>query len=197
MRRIFLLTSFFIITPIFLVFNILYLSFLSYNQNHNGGFISFNSTRSVAFAALPSTENFWIDSVSQKDARIDVVSQFFSLYNSPLTPFASEIIKASDTYGIDYRLLPAIAMQESNLCKKMPPNSYNCWGYGIYGSNVKKFPGFSQAIDAVAKTLAYEYKDQGLKTPKEIVSKYTPTDNGKWEFAVSHFMDYLRLPSNL
>lgn len=32
----------------------------------------------------------------------------------------SKIVAIADKYNIDFRLLPAIAMQESNLCKSDP-----------------------------------------------------------------------------
>ena len=121
--------------------------------------------------------------VNGKDARIAAVKNFFSFYKSALTPYADEIVKAADKYGLDYRLIPAIAMQESNLCKKAPKDSYNCWGFGIYGKKVTKFDNYNQAIDTVTKTLATKYKAQGLETPEEIMSKYTQaaTEAGQME----------------
>ena len=44
--------------------------------------------------------------------------------------------------GFDYRLLPAIAMQESTLCRSIPVDSHNCWGWGIYGDKVMLIPQF-------------------------------------------------------
>lgn len=191
MRKIFLLTSFFIATPTLILVTIIFLSFLTFNQK-NKGILPLNFSHKVAFAALPSLKNRFEDKFIQKDARVEIVKQFFNEYQSPLEPFATKIVEAADIYNIDFRLLPAIAMQESSLCKKMPANSYNCWGFGIYGGRIKMFDNYSRAIDTVSKTLSYEYKNKGLKTPKEIASKYTPSDNGKWVKAVSRFMEYLQ-----
>jgi hypothetical protein len=192
MRKIILSASFFISTPILLFVSIIYFLFLSYNLRLHKGLIGQNVNLGVAFAALPSAENVLGDSIISKDARIEIVKQFFAKYKSPLEPFASNIIDDADKYGLDYRLLPAIAMQESNLCQKVIPNSYNCWGFGIYGNKVTRFENYPEAIDTVAKTLANNYIAGGLNTPEEIMRKYTPSNNGSWAFSVNYFMDMLQ-----
>lgn len=191
MRKIILLTSFFLLTPVVLFTSIVYLSYLSYV--YKGRSLFGNHISKVAFAALPSLENVIINQVNQQDARTEIVRQFFQKYASPLEPFAKNIIDASDKYKLDFRLLPAIAMQESNLCHKIISNSHNCWGFGIYGKKITKFDDYAQAIDTVTKTLALEYKEErGLDTPKEIMTRYTPTNNGSWATSVSYFMSTLQ-----
>ncbi len=193
MRKLFLLVSFSIATPFVLLFSVVFLSFLSFQKNPNPSFISvFVPVKTVSYAALPTAANILDEEIVEKDARVEIVRQFFAQYNSPLEPFAPEIIQKAEIYGLDYRLLPAIAMQESNLCKKAPAGSYNCWGFGIWGGRVTKFSGYSEAIETVTKTLAKQYKTKGLETPEEIVKKYTPSDNGTWSYSVSHFMEQLR-----
>lgn len=121
-----------------------------------------------------------------------MIRQFLAKYNSPLLPYAENIVKAADTYKLDFRLLPAIAMQESNLCLKIPENSYNCWGYGIYGGKITKFTDYPEAINTVSKALSQHYKNQGLKSPEEIMTKWTPSSNGSWANGVNYFMQELR-----
>lgn len=191
MRKIFLLTSFFIATPTLILVTIIFLSFLTFNQK-NKGILPLNFFRKVDFAVLPSLENRFEDKFVQKDARLELVKQFFNQYQSPLEPFSAKIVEAADTYNIDFRLLPAIAMQESNLCKKMPINSYNCWGFGIYGKKVTRFESYPEAIDTVSKTLANNYVAGGLNTPEEIMKKYTPSNSGGWAQSVNYFMNLLR-----
>lgn len=191
MRKIILLTLFFFVTPIALLFNVVYLSYLTY-QTHGGNLLSQSSKHATAYAALPSAENTLSGKIFQKDARVDTVKSFLNQYASPLEPFAQNIIDAADKYSLDFRLIPAIAMQESNLCKKAPKNSNNCWGFGIYGKKVTTFDSYGQAIDTVTKTLALEYKAKGLETPEEIMSKYTPSSNGSWASSVNHFMNQLQ-----
>ncbi len=126
-----------------------------------------------------------------KDKRIAVLKAFFRLHDSPLYDHAEFIVKVSDQYELDYRLLPAIAMQESTACKAIPINSYNCWGWGIYGTTVTRFASYQEGIDTVAKGLKINYLDKGLKTPEEIMRKYTPSSSGSWAYGVNTFVDVL------
>lgn len=187
MRKAFLLTIFFALTPIILVLS---LSLLSYSFQKNS--LTF-STPKVAYAALPPSSGILTAKIEKKDIRLTLVKEFFSLYKSDLLPYAEDVIDSADKYGLDYRLIPAIAMQESNLCKKSPKNSNNCWGFGIYGKKVTRFDNYKEAIDTVTKTLAKEYKAKGLHTPEEIMSRYTPSSNGSWAYSVNHFMKQLSI----
>jgi len=145
----------------------------------------------VAYAALPPASGSLKMTIVSQDARVSIVKDFFKKYKSDLLPYAQNIVAAADKYDLDYRLVPAIAMQESNLCHKAPPNSHNCWGYGVYGKNVLKFDNYADAINTVTKTLAIEYKGKGLATAEQIMTKYTPSNNGAWADSVNHFMDQL------
>ncbi len=131
----------------------------------------------------------------QREARVEVLTEFFKRYNSPLMGHAQQIVDAADKYSLDWRLVPAIAMQESTLCLKVPKNSNNCWGFGIYGGKVTRFKNYDEAINTVTKTLAQEYKQKrGLEHPSEIVTRYTPGSQ-TWAGNVSYVMD--RIQSNL
>src|SRR3990167_5675268 len=192
MRKIILSASFFVFTPVLLFASIIYFLFLSYDSKSHSKLTNQNSNNRVAFAALPSVENVLGDSIISKDARIEIVKQFFAKYKSPLEPFASNVVKDADKYGLDFRLLPAIAMQESNLCQKIITDSYNCWGFGIYGNKVTRFDSYPEAIGTVTKTLATNYIAGGLNTPEEIMKKYTPSNNGSWAYSVNYFMELLQ-----
>ena len=191
MRKAFLSTIFFTLTPILLTFCILYFSFLSFEYKGLFSFLAQNNN--VSYAALPTSQNVLGDSMSPQDARVAIVADFFKKYNSDLAPFAQNVVLSADKYGLDYRLIPAIAMQESTLCKKAPKNSYNCWGFGIYGGKVTKFNNYPDAIDTVTKTLATQYKQNGLETPEQIMAKYTPSNNGDWADSVNLFMNQLQI----
>jgi len=123
-----------------------------------------------------------------KDARVANLKNFFRKYNSPLYDYAQLIVEVSDRYQFDYRLLPAIAMQESNLCRYIPANSHNCWGWGIYGDNVIKFSSYEEAIETVALGIKKHYLDKGLVTASKIMQKYTPSSKGSWAAGVNTFL---------
>ena len=193
MRKIVFLSSFFAFTPVLLFLSILYFLFLSYNQKNSSKFLSSNLD-SVSFAALPSFENSILNQIEEKDSRVELVRQFFERYRSPLEPYAQNIVSAADKHNIDFRLLPAIAMQESNLCQKIPKNSYNCWGFGIYGKTMTMFGNYSEAIETVSKAIAKDYVNKGLDTAQEIMKKYTPSNNGAWANSVNYFINSLNYP---
>ncbi len=140
------------------------------------------------FAALPEQQTTISQSVIGADARVEIIRQYLEKYNSPLEPFSGLIVAVSDQYGLDFRLLVAIAQQESNLCKKIPEGTYNCWGWGIHSQGTLGFPDYPMAIQAVAQGLKEDYIDKGFVTPGEIMSKYTPHSNGSWATGVTQFL---------
>lgn len=193
MRKILLPIIFLLAAPPILVFSLIFLTYFSYLKQTNGRpSFAYTKAPAVSYAALPSSQAEIKQEIEQKDARVQIVRQFFERYASPLEPYAKDVITYADKYGLDYRLIPAIAMQESNLCKKAPDNSHNCWGYGIYGKKITMFESYKEGIAQVTKTLSIHYKEQGLETPDEIMSKYTPSNTGSWAASVNFFMNQLR-----
>ena len=192
MKKVILGISLVAITPVALLFALI-LTVASYHSNYLSSLLASRSLNTIAYAALPpsSSQSFSAE-INQQDARAETVRQFLHKYGSPLEPYAQDIVDAADQYNLDYRLVPAIAMQESNLCLKIPENSNNCWGFGIYGGRVTKFADYKEAIYTVTKTLATKYKAQGLITPDQIMTVWTPSSNGSWAFSVNHFMEKLK-----
>jgi len=192
MRKIFLLSSFFFLTPLVIMLSFLFLSFITSQKNNSFTFTS--KSPKVAYAAIPEAKQTMVIKINSEDARVTTVKDFFAYHKSPLTPYAKTVVSAADKYDLDYRLLPAIAMQESTLCKKTPKNSFNCWGFGIYGKKVTRFSNYEEAIETVTKTLATKYKSAGLETPEEVMTKYTPSSpNGSWAQGVSGTMEKLSI----
>ena len=147
------------------------------------------------FSSLPQSIGDIKSAVKYNDARPLILKEFFRFYRSPLEPYAEYIVKISDKYGIDYRLIPAIAMAESGGGKNIPKDSYNAWGWGIYGENVVKFKNWEEGIERVAKSLKEDYIDQGLDTPEKIMPKWAPPSvhkGGPWAKAVRHFLAQMR-----
>ncbi len=129
------------------------------------------------------------------DARPQLVTNFLSRHESPLQPadkYGKFLVDIADKYQIDFRLLPAIAMQESNLCKSIPDGTHNCLGFGINSRGTLGFDSYEEAFEAAAKTLKKNYIDQGRTTPEEIMKKYTPSSNGSWAVSVNQWMAEMR-----
>lgn len=125
---------------------------------------------------------------STSDVRVANLKYFFRKYGSVLYDYADVFVTTADKYSLDYRLLPAIAMQESNLCKYIYEGSHNCWGWGIYGNKVTRFNSYPEAIETISKGLKLYYVDKGLTTPEAIMRKYTPPSDGSWAFGVNTFL---------
>ncbi len=129
------------------------------------------------------------------DARAQIVANFLERYNSPLKPYeyyGTKIVAIADKYNIDFRLLPAIAMQESNLCKVIPPGSHNCLGFGIHERGTLAFDSYEANFERAARELKRNYIDIGLTTPELIQRKYTPSSNGSWAASVNQWMAEMR-----
>jgi hypothetical protein len=191
MRKILLILSCITLTPVLFIFTLVVTLFI-YRNNYLYKLTAFNRDRNLAYAALPTTQNIFSADISEEDGRVEHVRQFFARYGSPLEPYAQNIVDTADNYGLDFRLLPAIAMQESNLCHKIPDNSFNCWGFGIYGGKVTRFTSYPEAIETVSKTLSQKYKTRGLVTPDQIVTMWNPSNTNNWAFSVNHFMSELQ-----
>lgn len=148
-----------------------------------------SSNQKPKYQALPEETREVVSKTSVQDGRVTALERFFSEYDSPLEGHAGLIVDLADEYGMDYRLVPAIAMKESTLCHKIPKNSHNCWGYGIYGDKVTRFESYKEGIETVSKGLGERYVGIGLVDPYEIMTKYNPVSTGSWAETVSFVME--------
>lgn len=151
------------------------------------------------FAALPSFDEQIKTSVKTADARQEIIRQYLQKYDSPLEPLSPLIVELSDQYKFDYRWLVAIAQQESNLCKRIPDNSYNCWGWGIYPEpsnpsvlKVTRFESYEDALRRIAPQFTKIFlKGKHSKDPSEVMKTYTPPSDGSWAAGVTQFFGHL------
>lgn len=150
--------------------------------------IDVSSSHTKIFAALPDTSPSTTIKLIPSDARGEIVKNYLEKYESPLSPYAYYIVNVADQFDLDFRLLPAIARQESNLCKFVPPGTYNCWGWGIHSRGTLGFLSYEDGIRTVTEGLKKEYLNKGYTTPDEIMKKYTPLSDGSWANAVNQFM---------
>ncbi len=111
------------------------------------------------------------------DARGLLLQSFLEDYDSPMAPYADYLVQQADTQGIDFRLVVAIAMCESNLGKHMPTsNSYNAWGIAVYtGKTIgADFDSWPHAIDWVSRYIKEKYYDRGIIDLKDIGAIWAP-----------------------
>jgi hypothetical protein len=155
--------------------------------------LGFNDEKVVVQVAAEDTKNISVNATATgADARPILIKNYLERYNSPLVPYSDLIFQLSETYGFEYYWIPAIAQQESNLCKKAPEGSHNCWGYGINKAGTLKFDNYELALKSYAEYLKREYFDKGLNTPELMMGKYCPNSNGSWANGVNQFINELK-----
>lgn len=118
------------------------------------------------------------------------------LKNTPLGDYSDAIIASSDKYGIDYRLIPAIAMKESGGGRAAPEGSYNAWGFA---NGKTRFTSWEQAIDIVAKTLKENYVAKGMTSPDDMMPVYAPPaveNGGGWAKAINGYLAQMENTQN-
>ena len=191
-KRYLLLVSFFAITPLTLILSsAALLTFSSYTEEEVFAIYVPGQEPNI-FAALPSSLPSISGQVMEEDARPQLIREYLERYNSPMVGLEHFIVETADKHGLDYRLLTAIAQQESNLCKRIPPGSYNCWGWGIHSRGTLHFESYEHGIETVSAGLKKNYIDMGYTNPDEIMKKYTPLSQGSWAHGVNLFMRNMR-----
>lgn len=188
-KNLSLVTAFFVLAPLTLCLSIFSLVNLEATPSAPKAESATPRAGVQLYASLPSNFPSISDEIEVKDARVEIIKQYMESYKSPLTPYAAKIVEIADKYSLSYKLIPAIAQQESNLCKRIPPGSHNCWGWGIHSASNLGFDSYEEAIETVTAGLKANYIDKGYTTVEEIMSKYTPhSPNGAWAKGVSQFM---------
>lgn len=189
-RRLLLLPVFFIFTLVLGFSEAVYLSKTSKNNVVLG--ISDDGTK-IELAVDDEVKNISMEATAVgADARPMLIKKYLEKYQSPLAPYSDLIFQISEDYGFEYYWIVAIAQQESNLCKKAPEDSFNCWGYGIHKKGTLGFDSYELAIRSYAEYLKREYFDKGLNTPELMMKKYCPNSNGSWAAGVNQFIEELK-----
>lgn len=145
-----------------------------------------------SFAAIPRVAFEIKTALASEDARTLVIERYMRRWSSPMLPYVHYLIDVSDTHGVDPYLVVAIAQQESNLGKLMPPSCHNAWGWGIHSEGTLCFDTWEEGINTFVSGLADNYLSYGLQTPEEIMSKYVPhSPGGAWAKGVTIFLSQL------
>ncbi len=124
----------------------------------------------------------------EADTRIRILRDYLAQYNSPLVSSSQTFIKAADKYNIDWRLVASISGVESTFAQQLPYNSYNAWGWGIYGDNMIYFNSYDEAIETISKSLREKYMDKwGAQDVYQIGRFYAASE--MWPGRVAYFMN--------
>ncbi len=96
-------------------------------------------------------------SLKVQDNRAQILRDYLVAKNSPLADSASTFVEQADKNNLDWKLVAAISGLESSFGKAIPYNSYNGWGWGVYGDNVMRFTSWDDAITTISKGLRENY----------------------------------------
>jgi len=187
------------LTILSLVFTISFYS-RSVNTRGMGGLIRQEVTdfknQPITFAALPKIAFEIKTALATEDARPIVINKYLSRYASPMAGMGDYIVKVSDRFGLDPYLVVAIAQQESNLGKLMPPNCHNAWGWGIHSAGTLCFDSWNEGLNTFISGLSEKYLAYGLRTPEQIMTRYNATSpGGAWAKGVNQFLEDLQTGS--
>lgn len=111
-------------------------------------------------AQAPGTDSATLVPLScDEDPRLARLREFFLKHDSPAYALAVDFLNAADGNGLDWRLLPTIALVESGGGRACRKNNIFGWDSGRQG-----FPSVSAGIYTVAERLAESklYKDKDL-----------------------------------
>lgn len=124
------------------------------------------------------------------DNRAEILRDYLVKKNSPLADSAETFIKEADKHNLDWRLIVSISGLESGFGKHIPVNSYNGWGWGIYGDKSLGFASWDEAIATISEGIRTKYMDKwGLTDIYSIGRTYAASPT--WATRVSYFMNDL------
>lgn len=144
------------------------------------------------FAAenLAGSSGTLIKPTNQKvsDSRAKILKEYLEKYNSPLASLANTFIETADKYNLDWKLVIAISGVESTFGKQIPGNSYNAWGWGIFGNNIIRFSSWKEGVETISEGLRTNFIDKwGAKDVYEIGKLYAASPT--WAQRVTYFMN--------
>ena len=151
-----------------------------------------NSSNYPLYSAKPLVLGESASRTEATDARVQKIRNVYQKFKCPLLGQEEIIVQKADEYGIPYWLVPAVSFQESSCGKNTPEpkgldESYNAWGYGVWGSHIKTFDDWKAGIEAVSKYFGVNFFSHGITDPCEIMKIYTPPSNGSWCEGVKYF----------
>lgn len=120
----------------------------------------------ASFGSLPAAEP-----MHPNDERVGKLEAFLKSHGCPAPLLIGEYLRAADTNGIDYRLLPAVSVRESTCGLHARMN--NRWGWDSARTG---FETLARGVHFVAHELAFGRYYRG-KTTEEKLRVYNPNPN--------------------
>lgn len=144
---------------------------------------SISAAKQAGGSAIPITNKAEVG----EDNRAKILKAYLKQYNSPLSESSDTFVKKADQYNLDWKLVAAISGLESTFGHQIPSNSYNAWGWGVYGDNVIRFNSWDEGIATISQGLREKYIDKwGAEDVYQIGRLYAASPT--WAQRVVYFM---------
>lgn len=120
---------------------------------------------------------------------VEEIDSYLRKKHSPLAGLGQVFIDKGREYGVDPRLVIAIAGAETNFGTELCAD-YNAWNW-FYKDTTKcsanAFSSWDEGVESVTRGLRRSYLDKGLTTIPKIAEKYTVTEREDWIRNVTFF----------
>jgi hypothetical protein len=152
--------------------------------------------RYFAYTAKPLRMDETSSDVYIRDSRSQRINEIFKYYKCPLEGMGEVFVHEADKNNIPWWLVASIAFQEST-CGKFTPKvqgqeTYNAWGWAVYGDNVQGFDNWARGVETVSKYMSTRFFSKGITDTCDIMKVYTPPSNGSWCKGVDYFGDIIQ-----
>ena len=155
-----------------------------------------DTRRYAIYSSKPLTLQSSTTSIYSKDSRAQRINEVFKMYKCPLEGLGDVFVYEADKNNIPWWLVAAVSFQESGCGKKTPEvggiESYNAWGWGVYGNSTFSFDNWVRGIETVSKYFNERFYSKGITDTCEIMKTYTPPSDGSWCEGVNHFGDLIQ-----
>lgn len=114
----------------------------------------------------------------------DRIRRFLDRYASPMAPYARRIVAAGKRYGVDPRLIVAIAGTESSFGKFQ--KGHNAWGWDA-PRGLTRWMSWEESIDGYTGLFATGYRNHD---PRIVGPRYCP-DCPSWPVVTRYFFSLI------
>jgi hypothetical protein len=155
-----------------------------------------DTTRYAIYSSKPLVLEQSTTTIYSKDSRAQKLNEVFRMFKCPLEGMGDAFVYEADKNNIPWWLTASVAFQESSCGKNTPKvdgiETYNAWGWAVYGGNAFSFDSYARGIETVSKYFSTRFFKQGITDTCEIMKIYTPPSNGSWCEGVNHFAEIIR-----
>ncbi len=123
---------------------------------------------------------------ARQEERYRRLRGYLERYGSPLAPYAKDFVDAGDHYGVDYRIVIAVAGREQTFGVNWPGSSNNFWGYGSYC-----WPDIQAAAWEITRLYSIEYQDLSRGDICGAAKRYAESET--WASGVTEFYEELKV----